>query len=501
MSLRSLFTFSSNAIAAVLLSLLLVTGCTSAISITGSNPSSSTACAGDGGLFPSPIAPQAFKTWEKFEVPANLFGGDPDGSQRLAADLMRAGTPLVAIIDEMCVVAQPHGSRHFSQQLRSEAEAQASKSTFRAYPLRTNIPYSSEQLRTLVAKDPCLIHLSEDTPVTVSATVNDPQFSSQTHLPAIKAPTAWDTFHSGLTGDVVIAIIDDGMQMNHPDLSGVLWTNSGETPGNGTDDDGNGYVDDVNGYNFASSLGSPAHENGSTHGTHVAGLAAAQGDNSVGITGVMGRNAKIMVLNVFGASSSASSASTVNAINYARSKGAKVINMSLGGQGTAAAVNTAMVNAVAAGVFIAVAAGNSNDLVTASNFYQPMGYAKDISGALAIGSQDATTLQRSSFSNYSTTYVEIGAPGSNSATGGVLSTYPTSTYNYQQGTSMASPVLAGAAALLVGWVTSRGKTITPAQVESVIKSAADSRSDLAPFFAGGSSLNMANMAKVALCNY
>lgn len=501
MSRRSLFTFSSNAIAAVLLLLLLLSGCSSAISVGGSSSASSGGCAGEGGLFPAPIAPQTFKDWEKFEVPVTLFGIDPENPQSLGVDLMPAGTPLVAVVDEMCVVAQSNGTTHLSQQLRAEVESQSSKSTFRAYPFRTSTPYSSGQLRSLVTNDPCLIHLSEETVITRSATVNDPQFSSQTHLTAIKAPTAWDTFHSGLTGNVVIAIIDDGMQMNHPDLSGVLWTNSGETAGNGIDDDGNGYVDDVNGYNFASSLASPAHQNGSTHGTHVAGLAAAQGNNGVGITGVMGQNVRIMVLNVFGTSSGASNSDIVNAINYARTNGAKVINMSLGGQGTSAATNTAMINAVAAGVFIAVAAGNSNDHVTASNLYTPMGYAKDISGAMAIGSQDATTLARSSFSNYSTTYVELGAPGSNSATGGVLSTYPTSTYNYLQGTSMASPVLAGAAALLIGWVTSKGKTISPGEVEALIKSAADSRSDLITYFAGGASLNMANMAKIALCNY
>lgn len=478
--------------------LIFAVGCTGVPGgdgLTGSS-SSSKACVGDGGLVPSPGVPQSFPTYTKYSVPDELFVR----SHKLQTYSLPAQTQLVAIVDEICLMQQPQGSPLLSQSLRAQVARQAGSIEERAYPFQLAHEYTRSELYSAAVTDPCLLMLSEESEVHVSATsVNDPQFSSQVHLTAINAPTAWDTFYSGLTGTVVIAVIDDGIELTHSDLSSVLWTNSGETASNGLDDDGNGYIDDVYGYNFASSTGSPAHENSFYHGTHVAGLAAAKDNNSIGVTGVMGRNIQIMALNVFGSSASASSANIVNAINYARDKGADIINMSLGGYGTSSSVNTAMVNAVAAGVFIAIAAGNSNDLITSSNFYQPMGYAKDIAGAMSVGSVDARSLARSSFSNYSTTYVEIGAPGSDSATGGLLSTYTSNSYAYLQGTSMASPVLAGAAALVVGYVKSQGKTITPSQIESALKSAATSSGSLSTYFLGGYLLNLSSLPASVDC--
>lgn len=493
-----LLRMSTSKIAAILICVS-VWGCSDPLDTTSSDSSLGSACAGDGGLVPTPVVPQSLRAWKKFAIPDRLF--QKSSRSKTSQKVLPPSIDLVALVDEVCVLSKTKNEKSISGLLRERVSKQKSLMGARAYSLRMKNSYSRSQMMKKVKNDSCLIHISEDTRVSLFTTVNDPLYSSQKHLTAIGASTAWDTFYSGLSGNVVVAIIDDGMQMDHPDLSGVLWTNDNEIAGNSVDDDGNGYVDDVNGYNFASDLSSPAHENGSTHGTHVAGLAAARGNNSVGVSGVAGKNAKIMVLNVFGSSGSASSADIVNAINYARTMGADVINMSLGGVGTSAAVETAMSNAVASGTFIAVAAGNDNALVTESNFYMPMGYAKDIEGAMAVGSVDAVTLDRSSFSNYSTTYVEIGAPGSNSATGGVLSTYPTSTYDYLQGTSMASPVLAGAAAAFIGWVNSRGGSISPAQVEAYLKSSADSSSSLTNYFLDGALLNFSNLASTANCNF
>ncbi len=503
MNLRWSFTTSFSAALAILATVIWSVGCTEPITGGGSSNLGSTgACAGEGGLFPSPVGPQSRpspRPWEKFAVSKHMFQQIAPKSETQAE--LPAQTDLLVVINEKCVGKSSAPRGYFSTELFEPVRRRPNKLSQRAYSVRTRVAYTAGDLKKLVYQDSCVLHLSEDNMVTRGATVNDPQFRSQLHLTAIQAPDAWDTFHDGLTGEVVIAIIDDGMEMAHSDLSGVLWENSEEIAGNSIDDDGNGYVDDINGYNFSTDIGSPEHENGSTHGTHVAGLAAAEGNNSVGITGVMGRNVKIMVLNVFGSNAGASSAAIVNAIDYAAAMGADVINMSLGGQGTAPAVNTAMQNAVAAGAFIAVAAGNSNELVSVANFYQPMGYAKDIEGAMAIGSTDATTGLRSSFSNYSTTFVELGAPGSNAATGGVLSTFPPDTYDHLQGTSMASPVLAGAAALLVGWAKAQGGSITPAQVESLLKSSADSNGALTAYFLGGAALNMKSLAAAAICNY
>ncbi len=446
---------------------------------------------------PTPGAPQSIEKYKKFAIPERLFSVSTFSEKSLPA-----GAKLMAIVDEKCVMKRGPQERLLSvRHLQDRVKQQASLLRERAYPIELRESFTLSSLKAQVLEDPCLISLDEETFVKRSATtVNDPSFSAQAHLTAINAPTAWDTFYSGLTSTVVIAIIDDGIELTHSDLSGVLWTNSAETASNATDDDGNGYADDVNGYNFTSSHGSPAHENGASHGTHVAGLSAAQDNNSIGVTGVMGRNLQIMGLNVFGPNASAGSSDIVNAINYARTMGANVINMSLGGLGSSASINTAMINAVAAGVFIAVAAGNSSEEITASNFYMPAGYCKDINGAMAVGSIDALTQNVSSFSNFSTTYVEIAAPGSDSTTGGVYSTYTSNSYSYLQGTSMASPVLAGAAALVVGWAKSRGKTVTPAQIETIIKASATSKSSLTPYFYGGGALNLVDLAATMECD-
>lgn len=469
------------------------------------------ACAGDGGLFPAPIGPQAIKELVKFEVSDGLFKSpiEQDDARseegavvaRNGEAVLAANTALVAIVDEECVLRERPSARLISGSLYDRVNARRAKPIRRAYSYKTTRVYNKSELQAVVSKDSCLLHLSEDSIAQRFFEPNDTFYDQMTHLPSIEAPAGWDLLHEGLDNETIIAIIDDGMDMTHEDLEGMLWTNPNEIAGNGIDDDGNGYIDDVHGYNFTSDIGAPDHENGSTHGTHVAGLAAAQGNNGLGITGVMGRNVRIMVINVFGPNTGAGGADLVNGINYAAAMGAHVVNMSLGGAGPAPAVNTAMINAVAEGSFLAIAAGNSNQLVTASAFVQPMGYAKDIEGAIAVGSTDARTAERSSFSNYSTSYVEIGAPGSDSVTGGVYSTFPPNDYRYQQGTSMACPVLAGAAALLSGWVRSKGQTITPAQIETVLKSSADSRASLAPFFLGGGSLNLRSIAETAACNF
>lgn len=489
MTLRSLFSFSSKALPALV---ILLCGCSDLLDSGGSTDSSSTkaACAGEGGLFPSPVGPQSFQPIKKFDLPKKAFKNS----------LLAANTPLVAIVDEACVLKEKASRRTISQWLRPQIEAQPALAQNRAYALKIPAVFSKSEIENAVDKDSCLMHLSEDNVATVGTTVNDPQVGLQKHLDNIDAFTGWDTLYTGLTGSTVIAVIDDGMDMTHPDLSGVLWTNPDEIASNGIDDDGNGYVDDINGYNFSSNIASPAHEGAAIHGTHVAGLAAAQGDNSVGITGVMGRNASIMVLNVFGSNAGASAASIVNAINYARNKGAHVINMSLGGSGTAASVNTAMNNAVAAGTFIAVAAGNSNQLMSASNFWYPTNYAKDIGGAVSVGSIDAVTSAKSGFSNYSPSYVEIAAPGSYSVTGGLRSTYPPSTYAYLQGTSMASPVLAGTAALVIGYAKSQGVTLTPEQVETLLTGSATSNPDNTSYFLNGGQLNLPALAELSKCN-
>jgi subtilisin family serine protease len=141
----------------------------------------------------------------------------------------------------------------------------------------------------------------------------------------IDAPEAWDVTTG--SSDVVVAVVDSGVDINHPDLQPNIWINPGETPGNGIDDDGNGYIDDVNGWDFYINNNDPRDANG--HGTHVAGTIAAVGNNSIGVTGVSW-SAKIMALRFLDAWGNGTTAAAIEAIEYASAMGADIINNSWG---------------------------------------------------------------------------------------------------------------------------------------------------------------------------
>ena len=203
---------------------------------------------------------------------------------------------------------------------------------------------------------------------------------------------------------ITVAVIDTGVDYNHPDLSASIWNNAAETAGNGIDDDGNGFIDDIRGWDFVQGDNDPmdfAH-----HGTHVAGTIGASGNNTIGGTGVCW-NSTIMPLRVLGSTGSGSTADIIAAVNYAVANGAKIINMSLGGPNYSSLMNTAIANAP--NVLFVIAAGNSaadNDVTPSypASYNQP-----NIISVAATTQTDGLA----SFSNYGLTSVDVGAPGTN----------------------------------------------------------------------------------------
>ena len=270
--------------------------------------------------------------------------------------------------------------------------------------------------------------------VTVGRAADDPSLGSLWGLNAIGAPEAWNTGTG--TGQTVVAVIDSGVQYNHPDLAANMWRNPGEVPGNGRDDDGNGFKDDVYGYDFVNNDGNPTDDHG--HGTHIAGTIGAVGDNGVGVAGV-GWNIKIMALKFLDSSGSGYTSDAVRALNYAVARGAKVVNASFGGGGYDPALATAINNARAKGVIVVAAAGNDGTDNDANPVY-PANYPGD--NLVTVAATDRND-RLASFSNYGRTTVDIAAPGS-----GIYSTLPNGRYGSYSGTSMATPHVAGALALV-----------------------------------------------------
>ena len=288
---------------------------------------------------------------------------------------------------------------------------------------------------------------------------NDPLWPRQWGMRKIRLPEAW----SLTTGspEVVIAMIDSGVQTDHPDLAAKLWTNPGEIPANQVDDDGNGKVDDIQGWHYFHMWNGSSYvamENANVrddfgHGTHTAGIAAAVTDNGVGVAGAAW-GARIMPVKVLDQYGSGWYSDIAAGIVYAADNGARVLNLSLGGPEDSQTLRSGVDYALSRGALVIAAAGN-----TASAVLYPAAYAP----VLAVSATDAND-GWASFSNYGP-QVDLAAPGVD-----IFSTWYRTNYFTKSGTSMAAPHVAGAAALL--W--SRWPDLTAGEViTALIETASD----------------------------
>ncbi len=261
----------------------------------------------------------------------------------------------------------------------------------------------------------------------------------------VSAAEAWDIANDA--SGVIVAVLDSGIRYTHEDLVANMWVNPGEIAGNGLDDDNNGYIDDVHGINTVGingertpeSEGDPMDDLG--HGTHVAGIVGAVGNNGVGITGIAW-SVKLMGLKFLDSQGEGSDADAIECINYAREQGAHIINSSWGGLDFNPLLGDAIQEANEAGIYFVAAAGNESSNNDDQPNY-PSSYAyPNVVSVTATDKRDGFA----TFANYGETEVEIAAPGV-----GIHSTYFSSDSSYRalSGTSMATPFISGAIALLI----------------------------------------------------
>jgi len=228
--------------------------------------------------------------------------------------------------------------------------------------------------------------------------------SSGTDNSDIDATEAWDITTG--SNSIIIAVIDSGIDYNHPDLKNNIWINEDEIPGNGIDDDANGYIDDVRGWNFTDDNNDPLDSN--FHGTHVAGVIAAQGNNSTGISGVCW-TVKIMALKFLDPLGSGYVSDEVSAIEYAIDNGAHIINASFGDPGISNPESEAIEKALNAGILFITAAGNTGTNIDVSPLY-PASYSfSNIISVTASNQDDGLPL----WGNYGSLSVDVAAPGTN----------------------------------------------------------------------------------------
>lgn len=326
-------------------------------------------------------------------------------------------------------------------------------------------------------------------------TPNDPRFGNLWHLDNtgqggglpdadVDMPEAWD-INPGGSPNIVIAVLDQGVQSNHPDLS--MWSNPGEIPGDGFDNDGNGWTDDVHGWDFFENNNNPDPKvAGDNHGTPVAGVAAANGDNSLGVTGAAYRS-RVSSMKIFRGNNYAGDANVAEAFLYAAGitrngletwNSAQVVNNSWGGGAPTQTLFDALAAGTARGATYLFSSGNGFD----SQVSYPAAFSEWLPGVIAVGAS-SNLGTRSNYSNYGTA-LDFVAP-SNGGTLAIDTTDRTGADGYASGdytgtggtgfggTSSAAPLASGIAALALAQADVMGVTILPAELRAMMRNNTD----------------------------
>ncbi len=324
---------------------------------------------------------------------------------------------------------------------------------------------SNEVLNNI--NDSCLISLFPNTHLTF-ASVTDPKYSEQKNLLEINHEVVYDrvfNLNNGINQNVTVAILDSGIDTTHNDLKSNLIFNDNK----------------VLGYNALNNTGFVTDT--FYHGTHVAGIIGAASNNNIGISGVMGKNIKLIPVKVSDDSETVDSAILSNGIRWATDQGVDVINISLSGVTESPDLEASIRYAVSKNVFVVIAAGNNGKELGKNIQSFPAQYGISIDGAITVGAIDTLTNTKTLYSNFSSEFVEIMAPGA-SGIDGVISTFPTTIiqngYSSQfdgkliEGTSISAPIVSGAAAMIIALAKSRGFKPSPSQIEAIIKKGAPS---------------------------
>ena len=338
-----------------------------------------------------------------------------------------------------------------------------------------------------------ILFLALAEPVLASITPNDPYYHNQWYLAKINADSAWEKITE--SPDMVIAVIDSGIDINHPDLKDNIWRNTREIAGNNKDDDNNGFADDVNGWNFVDNNPDPSPkfssgwtEAGVSHGTMVAGIIAARGNNNEGIAGVVWKT-KIMPLKVLNDQGEGKISAVIRAIDYATNNGASIINLSFVNFTYSEAMADAIARAHKAGVMIVAAAGNEQAAGEGYNIDKTPIYPACYDGTLGenmvigVAATDALD-QKARFSSYGFHCVDIAAPGISffsTVTPGSDKNDTNKYYDgFWSGTSMATPLVSASLAL----IAQANPELSRREIVNILFASTDNISRLNPNYLG-----------------
>lgn len=314
------------------------------------------------------------------------------------------------------------------------------------------------------------------------------QNGKQAVLDLIGAKKLWD-FDIDCS-DVAVGVMDSGIQTNHEDLIDNIWVNTGKIAGDGIDNDGNGYIDDIYGWNCGDSNGDVSYVD--EHGVHVAGIISAATNNSKGVASVA-RNAKIASIKIFNSSGKSTLSYIIEGINFAKKNDINIINCSFGGTGWGSSSVNTIKSAMAAvpDMFFVIAAGNTTSASEANNdkvAVYPSQLTKDLDNVISVANTTSSD-ELSSTSHYGAKSVDIAAPGTD-----IYSTIPTSSYGTMSGTSMATPMVASAVAVM----RAVNPNISAKEIKETLCSSSDKLSALTGKVISGGRLNAYNAVKAIM---
>lgn len=352
---------------------------------------------------------------------------------------------------------------------------------------KAHLPYRAVTILFLLI--PFITHATPITP-------NDTHFNTQYYLKHTKVEEAWE--YAVGSDEVVVAVIDSGVDIDHPDLKDNVWVNENEIPSNGLDDDKNGYIDDVNGWNFVENSNDPRPQfgdftiEGASHGTLVAGIIGAVGHNNRGIAGINWK-VKIMPLRALNSKGEGEIPQAIAAIRYATVNGAHVINLSFVGTTLSEELKRIIYDSYLKGVVIVAAVGNdglvTNGKESGGNLdtrpIYPACFNTPFENiVIGVGAVDKEN-RKASFSHFGNTCIDINAPAVDIVSTQTLNPKVGTPFNaevsgFWNGTSFATPQVSGAAAL----IKSLNKNYTSNQITSFLLDTADSIDEANPAYQG-----------------
>ncbi len=383
---------------------------------------------------------------------------------------VKAGSRWTALLDNECLKLS--ASEDFATKLsKQEFDLNSLKQKKVAYSFELDSDLTLQELALKLDESGCAIYMENEQDEVEVVSYNDPHFSAQKHLNEIQSDFAekiQQTYQG--TQDVVVAIIDTGLDLNHEDFDkNKLWR------------DARGF----NGIDFHNNDYNP--QDGHSHGTYVASLLAAHTNNNKGVSGVAPSGIRLMPIKVLDDRGRGYSTNVVNGIYYAIENGAHIINLSVGFQKESKVMQKALQAAVDSGVIVVSAAGNSGQQLSNNYFITPAGYAYSQRGHISVGSTNESGAL-SAFSNFGAGWVEIAAPGTN-IMGAVLN----NKYETKSGTSASAPLIAGAAALLVHQKINTGQGYTAGDIEDFLLENSIKDAKLTSQILKGHRLNLKNL--------